>query len=261
MTAAVQPGFPFPVEYPETDGEPMAETDLHRDEMFDAIAALKHRYRNDPMTYVAGNLLIYYEEGNPAARFAPDVFVVFGVPKRRRRIYKLWQERRAPAFVLEVTSRGTRLEDKGNKRELCAELGVLEYFLYDPEADYLKPPLQGFRLVAGSYEPIFPEAKGMLRSEALGLKLILEEERLRFIDGATGAPLLHVEEREARADEAEQARARAEQEKRARARAEQEKREAEQAKQHAEQAKEQAEQRAAAAEVEIARLRALLERK
>jgi Uma2 family endonuclease len=282
MTAAVQPGFLNPIEYPETDGQPMAETDLHRDEMFDALGALKHRYRSDPMAYVAGNLLIYYEEGEPASRFAPDVFVVFGVPKRRRRVYKLWQEKRAPSFVLEVTSRGTRLEDKGNKRELCAELGVPEYFLYDPEADYLKPPLQGFHLLRGAYEPIFPDAKGMLRSETLGLGLTLEDGRLRFIDLATGAPLLHIEEQEARAEQAEQARQRAEQAEqdrqqaeRAKQQAEQAKQQAEQAKQQAEQAKQQAEQgrqqaeqgrqqaeqRAATAEAEIARLRSLLERK
>jgi Uma2 family endonuclease len=185
----------YPVHYPETDGEPMAETDLHRDEMADTIALLKRRYRDDPMAYVAGNLLIYYEEGNPAARFAPDVFLVLGVPKRRRRIYKLWEEKRAPSFVLEVSSRGTRLEDKGTKRELCAELGVSEYFLFDPEADYLKPPLQGFRLQGGRYEPIADDA-GRLRSEVLGLLLARDVEgRLRFVDPATGAQLLRIDER------------------------------------------------------------------
>jgi hypothetical protein len=74
----------------------------------------------------------------------------------------------------------------------------------------------------------------------LGLELTLEEGRLRFIDRATGALLPHLEEQDARAEQAEQASQRAEQ---------------------AEQARQQAEQRAAAAEAEIARLRSLLERK
>jgi Uma2 family endonuclease len=202
----------------------MAETDLHLEEMVEAIAILKHRFREDPTVYVAGNLLIYYEEGDTTARFAPDVFVVRGVPKRRRRIYKLWEEKEVPAFVLEVTSRGTRLQDKGSKRELCAELGVREYFLFDPEADYLKPPLQGFRLRAGDYEPIEPDAAGQLTSEELGLLLTREAEGLlRFIDPASGEPLLRIEEHAVRGE-----------------------REA---------------ARADAAEAEIARLRALLEKR
>jgi Uma2 family endonuclease len=172
----------------------MAEADVHRDEMADLIDTLKDRYRDEPDAYVAGNLLVYYEEGNPAARFAPDVFVVLGVPKRKRRVYKLWEEKLSPSFVLEVTSRGTRLEDKGTKKELCAELGVAEYFLFDPEADYLKPPLQGFRLANGRYEPIAPNAAGELASEAIGLRLMIEAGRLRLIDAATGERLLRPEE-------------------------------------------------------------------
>jgi Uma2 family endonuclease len=210
-------------DYPETDGKPMAETDRHRDEMVDAIETLKHRFRSAPDVYVAGNVLVYYEEGDPTQRFAPDVFVVFGVPKRRRRVYRLWEEKRPPAFVLEVTSRSTRLEDRGNKRELCAELGVRDYFLFDPEGEYLKPPLQGFRLVRGRYEPIAPDADKRLTSEALGLLLTIDGGSLRFIDPATGEPLLHVQEHIARAEH-EAA-------------------------------------RADAAEAEIARLRALLEKK
>ena len=208
----------------------MGETDLHIDETIDAREALKNRFRNEPSAYVAGNNLIYYEEGNSTARFSPDVYVVFGVSKRKRRVYKLWEEKRAPAFVLEVTSRGTRLEDRGNKKALCAELGVEDYFLFDPEGDYLKPPLQGFRLVSGSYAPIAPDGNGRLVSGTLGLILAVEQGRLRFIDPETGERLLRVEEQALRA---EQQALRAE----------------------------QAEARALAAEAEVAKLRALLEKK
>ncbi len=68
------------IEYPETDGEPMAETDTHRDLMSDAlIQPLKEHFRNESNVYVSGNLLLYYEEGNPRASVAPDVFIVFGI--------------------------------------------------------------------------------------------------------------------------------------------------------------------------------------
>ena len=47
---------------------------------------------------MSGDLLIYYEEGDPRVSIAPDVFVVFGVEDRQRPNYKLWEEGRAPAF-------------------------------------------------------------------------------------------------------------------------------------------------------------------
>src|SRR5581483_9815534 len=90
-----------PVVYPESDGKPMAETDIHIDALIYLREALKDYFRDDPWIYVAGNMLLYYEEGNPAACVAPDVFVVRGVEKHERRIYKLWEENRPPTVIFE----------------------------------------------------------------------------------------------------------------------------------------------------------------
>ncbi|MGH2544173.1 MAG: Uma2 family endonuclease, partial [Ardenticatenaceae bacterium] len=114
-------------EYPESDGKPMAETEVHRQEMTDLIAALAEFFRHQPDVYVGGNMLLYYEEGNPHASVAPDVFVVKGVSKEVRRTYQLWREQRPPTVIWEITSRSTRLEDLGNKRVLYAMIGVQEY--------------------------------------------------------------------------------------------------------------------------------------
>ena len=135
--------------YPEADGQPMAETDVHRDLMIDLIAMLREYFRDDPHVYISGNLFLYYEEGNPRRVVAPDVFVVKGVPGGRRRIYKLWEEGQPPDVVFEVTSPSTRGEDLRTKHELYARLGVAEYFLFDPLDEYLRPPFQGYRLTAG----------------------------------------------------------------------------------------------------------------
>jgi len=62
--------------------------------------------------YVSGNLFIYYEQGNPKV-VAPDVFVVFGVARRDRFSYKLWQESNKPDFILEITKKSTLSEDQG----------------------------------------------------------------------------------------------------------------------------------------------------
>jgi Uma2 family endonuclease len=111
------------IEYPESDGKPLGETDVHRREILEIIAMLEQYYADQTDVYISGNLMLYYEEGNPGAVVSPDIFVVKGVPKRERRVYKLWEEGQPPAVVFEITSRSTRLEDRAMKRQLDAELG------------------------------------------------------------------------------------------------------------------------------------------
>lgn len=81
---------------------------------------------------------------------------MFGVTKKNRYNYKLWEENnKAPNFVMEITSELTQEEDQIDKLIKYASLGVTEYFLYDPHKDYLNPNLKGFRLNSSStYEPI-----------------------------------------------------------------------------------------------------------
>jgi len=183
--------------YPESDGKPMAETDWHWQAMVELTMMLKARYANAPDVYVASDLLIYYQEGSPRAAVAPDVFVVFGVSKGPRRIYKLWEEHAAPAVVFELTSRKTRREDLVTKRAQYARLGVAEYFLFDPEADYLRPPLQGLLLEGGEYAAMSAAQDGTLRCESLGLDLRAAGSRLMLRDVATGERLPWLDELDA----------------------------------------------------------------
>ena len=120
--------------YPESDGKPMAETDIHRDLMVDFIQMLQHHFIDEPV-YVSGNLMMYYEQGTRKS-VAPDVFVVHGVAKKRRRTYLIWEEGQTPDFVLEVSSHSTSQNDMGDKKDIYAEvLGVKEYYIYDPEGE------------------------------------------------------------------------------------------------------------------------------
>lgn len=156
--------------YPESDGKPMAETEYHRDIMIDFIQMLKHHFRDVNDVHVSGNLLMYYEEGNPRKSVSPDVFVAFGVSKKRRRTYKIWEEGHAPDFVLEVASPSTYRHDLTHKKDLYASvLGVSEYYIYDPYHE-IDPYFQGYRLVGGIYEEI-EFADGRLPSLSLGLEL------------------------------------------------------------------------------------------
>ncbi len=141
------------VEYPESDGQPMGETDLHIYWIMRLIDILKTHYKGQHV-YVGGDLLVYYEEGNPKKFIVPDVFVVLDCDPRMRRTFKIWEECRVPTVVFEVSSRSTADNDLVQKPKLYARLGVQEYFLFDPEADYLQPALQGFRLMDGEMVPI-----------------------------------------------------------------------------------------------------------
>jgi Uma2 family endonuclease len=179
---------PAKVYYPDSDGKPMAEADAHRDSMVCVIEILK-AFFSGQWVYVSGNLLIYCVEGDPKKSVAPDVFVVKGCDPRPRRNFKVWEEGTGPSFVLEVTSKKTRRQDQGTKKEKYALLNVVEYFLYDPLAEWLKPAVQGFRLLNGIYEPVMLEADGGLVSRELGITFRLENGPLALFQTATGERL------------------------------------------------------------------------
>ena len=182
------------VVYPCSDGQPMAETDIHAACMVYATYALRRWFdrRGREDVYVGSNNFLYYEQGNPRAVVAPDVYVVVGAPAHLRDTYLLWNEPKGPDFVLEVTSASTRRVDERRKRDVYAALEVSEYFLYDPRAEYLTPPLQGWRLQEGEYRPLpaataRPGRRVAVASEVLGLELCDDREArlMRLRDRAT----------------------------------------------------------------------------
>ncbi len=141
---------------------------------------------------MSGDLLIYYEEGNPRKSVAPDIFVVFGAASHKRNVYKLWEEPKAPDFVLEVASENTWREDLGRKRALYAELGVREYWLFDPKDEYFDPPLQGLVLRDRDYyalPALVENGARQIRSEVLGLDLRADRGVLSYRHTATGEHL------------------------------------------------------------------------
>jgi len=209
------------VVYPESDGQPMAETDLHRVLMVDLIQAVDRHNRAEPDFYVSGNLLIYYEEGFPEKVVAPDFFAVPGIPRGLRRVFKLWEEKRGPQVVIELSSKKTRLEDHGNKRFIYEELKVSEYFIFDPLKGRLQTSFDGFHLKEGIFQPMKPKVSegGLVVYESFVLALDLRAQgpSLRLADPKTGSLLpttveleqllerekIHAEAAESRAEAAE----------------------------------------------------------
>jgi Uma2 family endonuclease len=172
------------VHYRSSDGKPMAETPVHVAELMRSLLILEDYFAADAQVYVGADKFLYYEEGNPRAAVAPDLFVARGVAKARPRdTYKLWEEGVVPSFVLELTSRSTAVEDRPQERRFSASAA-----------------LQGYRLGAAGYEPIAPDAEGGLTSEELGLRLVVEEGHLQWYDRQTGRRLLDPRERAAAAE-------------------------------------------------------------
>lgn len=191
--------------YPSSDGEPLAETHQHVLAILMALALLRLYLQEQPAVVFA-NQFFYYIENNPKARVAPDVMVVFDIPKKLYGNYKLWEGKQAPAIIFEVTSAGTKETDWGFKKTLYEQLGVTEYWLFDPYGEWITEQLKGYRLnEEGSYKQITDGC-----SQVLQLRLEADEYLIGFYRLDNGEKLLTPEELFLAALEANQ---RAEQEK------------------------------------------------
>lgn len=204
--------------YPESDGKPMAETERHFRELLKNFNRLENHFAHIPDVYVLGDMMMYYEEGNPRKSISPDIFVAFGIGKKERRIYKIWEEGKPPDFVLEFASKGTYRNDLTGKVQLYAEIGIREYFLYDVDRRYLPTPLMGFRLMGDAYVEIPALANGGIPAATLGLEFhlldnsfdIYDLEAEEWLNTAAEAAQVRAEGAEERANQEATARHKAE---------------------------------------------------
>ena len=235
--------FPKDIDYPSYDGVPMADNTDQAQELTSDFQILLTHFEGRDDVFVASNLLVYYRERDNETRITPDVMVAFGRPPGYRGSYKIWEEgNHPPDWVLEIASEGTAKVDTEEKPGTYAEIGVREYWQYDPTGGLLVKRLQGWRLTEHGYAelPQVPVAGAeiAIHSEVLGLRLDFDGEGLRFWD-PVGKRYLHT------LSESERALRRSEQARRAEAQA---RREAEQGQREEAQARREAEQRAEAAE-------------
>jgi Uma2 family endonuclease len=202
MTAAIKKNVDTkPTEeifYPSEDGQPLAETYAHLMAIFAILSVLKQyvgaesaqfsRSIDKPGT-VLSNQFLYYAEGYPDLRVAPDVMVIFNVAGGGRDNYKIWEEGEVPSVIFEVTSKGTKGEDETFKHLLCEQIGVQEYWRFDPKGAWISDQLKGYRLDGDCYRLVTDG-----RSAALNLRLEVEGEFLCFYREDNGAKLLTPEE-------------------------------------------------------------------
>ena len=165
MTTAIQKIVQPAIEYPDCDGEPMAENTLQFTWIVVIKEGLEALFRRDPTVFVAGDLLWYAVEGAPAIRNAPDAMVAFGRPKGRRGSYKQWEEGNvAPQVVFEIRSPGNRPNEMTRKFQFYEKYGVEEYYIYDPDDG----TLEGWLREGNHLEPV-PDMAGFV-SPRLGIR-------------------------------------------------------------------------------------------
>lgn len=190
VSSALQTVEPF---YPTGDGKPVAGTYVHLYALLITLDVLR-QYLTGQQATVLGNQFLYYSQGYPKLRVAPDVMVIFGVEPGGRDSYKMWEEGQPPTVIFELTSQSTKDQDEGFKKVLYAQIGVQEYWQFDPKGEWIEGQLLGYRLheftnlegeLQATYEPILDNI-----SQALGLRLVADGTLISFYRCDTGEKLL-----------------------------------------------------------------------
>ncbi len=196
--------------FPESDGQPMAETYPNVIQMMDLFLALRALFGlqgRAGMTTVGANQFVYYNRFNGRDNISPDVYVAFDRPPPGPSSWKTWVEDGFPDIVFEITSPSTQRNDLSDapdgKRTRYARLGAKEYYIYDPQQG-MTPSLLGFARRGGRMEPLPPLPGGgivspLLRTELRPVATAETGQRLagtwlRVVDPSTGEPIPFVEE-------------------------------------------------------------------
>ncbi|MEM8603275.1 MAG: Uma2 family endonuclease [Cyanobacteria bacterium P01_H01_bin.121] len=174
--------------YVTGDGTPVAETFDHLYVLLVTLEILK-QYLQGQQATVLGNQFLYYAQGFPRLRVAPDVMVIFNVEPGGRDNYKIWEEGQVPMVIFEMTSQGTQTQDEIHKKTLYEQMGVAEYWQFDPKGEWLAAKLQGYRLDNDRYQPIADN-----QSQVLQLQLVVEDKLIGFYRLDTGEKLLAPQE-------------------------------------------------------------------
>jgi len=166
----------------------MEDIDMSEHSHFRMIACLYSSLRalfgQEGAPYVAVQTPLHYDERHPLLAKQPDLMLIKGVNGQERPRYQLWEEGQVPSVIFEITSGTTWMEDLVNKSSLYMQLGVKEYFIFDPYGEFLRDYVQGLRLVEKDgrreYLPITPNKDGSLTSQVLETTLLAKDHLLRL---------------------------------------------------------------------------------
>ena len=172
------------------DPPPLPESMLQNPIIIYLYSTIDAFFHGRADVFVDTNTFIYYDRSNRNRRVAPDLYVALGVESdaiRRRNGYLVWEVGKPPDFVIEVASSSTAQNDLTSKRELYTQIGIGEYWRFDPSGgDLYGVSLIGELLVNGEYRPLVTHtgSGGELwaHSPALNLDFHWESDRLQVLD-------------------------------------------------------------------------------
>ena len=174
----------------------LAEEPVVQEKALDRIKRLLVELFEDHLdVFVSGAFYICYDITDGNRRLQPDCIIVFDVDAEAIRLnlpnYWIWEVGKPPDFVMEIASPSTADNDLGHKRDKYAELGISEYWRFDPTGgDYYGQPIAGERLVGGEYQPyeLHEEADGSVLgySPLLDVDFYWDGDEFDVLDTVTG---------------------------------------------------------------------------
>lgn len=167
--------------------EPLASDWHHEDQEY---AYLSIRWLLGPERhYVTRDRWLRMDPKDPNDRLVPDLLIALDVPVERResREYRPTDIGKPPAILGEFLSPSSDKSDLRDKPVRYAQLGVREYFVFDPGSEYAVPPIQGWALHPdGSRQPIPPDDEGGVTSRLIPVRFMMRSGRLAVQDTRTG---------------------------------------------------------------------------
>ncbi len=126
------------INYPDSDGKPMADNTRQADWIVLLFINLRALFQEALEVFIAADHLWYPVKDHAEIRAAPDVYAVFGRPPGHRGSYKQWEEDNVPlTVVFEILSPGNTYSEMADKLAFYEEYGVEEYYIYDPDHNQL----------------------------------------------------------------------------------------------------------------------------
>ena len=132
--------------YPYSDGKPMAENKVHYKWITTIEGNLESLFADDPMVFIAADMNWHpIPRSHPPKEgeyVAPDVMVVFGVPKgedsSRNSYIQHLEGNIPPQVVFEIYSPSNKAKDFDKKFEFYERYGVEEYYCIYPKENLLE---------------------------------------------------------------------------------------------------------------------------
>ena len=153
-----------------------------------ALRATRYAQRAVKRWYVTAEVLVLADipERVDTWRAMPDVYVVLDTPDTFRNSLDTGTGESFPQFICEIASESTWGKDVTEKQRVYADVGALEYIVFDPTTALLGQSLRAWRRQSDdAWEPWELDEQGFLTSTALdGLRLRAEGTLLRVYDPA-----------------------------------------------------------------------------